>query len=226
MTTYPQNMMLSYETQGAPARRDLLPVESNGSIAVSFGHRILLFARRAPRGWFVMQSGEEIISKAKVINFIDEYKRVVILSDDPMSAFFEFASQMVWVEAAGGVVEAPDGDVVVIRRGERWDLPKGHREQNEDFDVCAAREAEEETGVRVRNVGTMLATTLHAYNLYGQWELKLTVWYHMFAHEKTELVPQSEEGITGAEWVASNRIMEQIKDSFPTIKKVFSAFFK
>ena len=89
----------------------------------------------------------------------------------------------------------------MIRRNERWDLPKGHREMGEEFDLCAAREAEEETGVKVTSVGRLLATTLHSYNFYGKWELKLTAWYHMRG-EASLLVPQQEEGIICAEWIA------------------------
>ena len=226
MTIQQTNIASDFENHPAYARRNLLPIEPDGSIAVSFGHRLLLFSTQAPCGWFTLQDDGGQISKAKVINFLDEHKRMVVLSDNPLRAFFNFASQLVWVEAAGGVVEATDGDVVMIRRGERWDLPKGHREQGEEFDVCAAREAEEETGVSVQSVGMMLATTLHAYNLYGKWELKLTVWYHMYAKEKVALVPQREEGISGAEWIAASDIKSRIKDAFPTIKKVFSAFCK
>lgn len=226
MTSHLQNITLFVGNQSAVTRRTMLPVDPDGSIVVSFGYRILLFGHHAPHGWFAVRHDQEILSKAKVVNFVDEYKRVAVLSDNPMASFLEFASQMVWVEAAGGVVECADGDVVLIRRGERWDLPKGHREEGEDFAACAAREAEEETGVKVHSVGELLATTLHAYNLYGKWELKLTTWYHMCAQEKTALVPQREEGIIGAEWVAPADVKRRVKDSFPTIKKVFSSFFK
>ena len=140
-------------------------------------------------------------------------------------AFEAFAEQMEWVEAAGGVVENEQGEVIMIRRNERWDLPKGHRELGESFAECAAREAEEETGVKVSEVGELLATTLHAYNIYGHWELKHTAWYAMCGNS-SELLPQREEGIVQALWVARDEITERIKNSFPTIKEVFAAFLK
>ena len=90
---------------------------------------------------------------------------------------------------------------------------------------CAAREAEEETGVKVTEVGELLATTLHAYNIYGHWELKHTAWYAMCGNS-SELLPQREEGIVQALWVARDEITERIKNSFPTIKEVFAAFLK
>ncbi len=219
------NMMMS-DPLRIVARREYLPVESDGSIAISFGERELLFASHVPEGWFELPYvNEDTVSRAKVMHFLDTYKRVVVSSPDPMVVFLEFATQLVWVEAAGGVVENSQGEVVMIRRNERWDLPKGHREEGECFRECAAREAEEETGVKVNEVGAMLASTLHSYNVYGKWELKLTVWYAMRG-ESQELVPQQAEGIICAEWIAREQIREKIKASFPTIHRVFDAFIK
>ena len=204
----------------------LLPIETDGTIRIWFAMRELRFSAKGdPNAFVVPFDGEESVSRAKIITFLDNYKTVVVLSPNPLDAFAAFASQMVWVEAAGGVVESERAEVVMIRRNERWDLPKGHREMDESFAQCAAREAEEETGVRVEQVLHLLTTTLHAYNLYGKWELKLTAWYSMRA-VACELVPQREEGIVCAEWVPLAEVKEKIKNTFPTIRTVFDAFFK
>ena len=203
-----------------------LPVEADGTIRIWFALRELRFSAKSdPSAFVVPFEGAESVSRAKIITFLGNYKTVLVLSDNPMRAFEAFAEQMVWVEAAGGVVENERGEVVMIRRNERWDLPKGHREQDESFARCAAREAEEETGVRVDEVKRLLATTLHAYNLYGKWELKLTAWYAMQS-TACELTPQQEEGIVCAEWVPAVEVKEKIKNTFPTIRTVFDAFFK
>ena len=208
------------------AQTSLLPIEQNGDIHIWFAMRELLFATQAPEGYYVVEpTSLGDISRAKIITFIENYNKVVVLWPEPYQAFEAFAAQMEWVEAAGGVVESESGEVVMIRRNERWDLPKGHREEGESFAECAAREAGEETGVEVAQVGKLLTTTLHAYNLYGRWELKLTVWYAMRA-EAVALTPQREEGIICAEWITRERIGECVKNSFPTIKKVFSAFLR
>lgn len=201
-----------------------IPIEADGSIRVWFAERELLFAAEPCEGYYVVSAeAEGPLARAKVITFLETYNSVEILSPEPLTAFEAFARQMKWVEAAGGVVESDRGEVVMISRNGRWDLPKGHREQGESFEECAAREAEEETGVKVAEVGRLLAATLHAYNIYGEWELKLTAWYVMRALSR-QLTPQREEGIVRAEWVTPDCIEEQIKNSFPTIKKVFSAF--
>ena len=203
-----------------------LPIQSDGSIRIWFAMRELLFAQQAPEGYYTIEfTSKEDVSRAKVVTFLENYNSVVVLSPEPQVAFETFAEQMEWVEAAGGVVENEQGEVVMIRRNERWDLPKGHRELGESFAECAAREAEEETGVKVSEVGELLATTLHAYNIYGHWELKHTAWYAMCGNS-SELLPQREEGIVQALWVARDEIAERIKNSFPTIKEVFAAFLK
>lgn len=204
--------------------REMLPIESDGSLVVSFADRLLKFASTESEGWYsVVHTDSESISRAKIVLFLDTYKRVVVLSPNPLDSFIEIARQFVWVEAAGGIVENAAGEVVMIRRNERWDLPKGHREMGEEFDWCAQREAEEETGVKVESVGRLLATTLHGYSFYGKWELKLTAWYQMQG-SSAELTPQKEEGIICAEWIGRGEIREKIKTSFPTIRAVFDAF--
>lgn len=224
-TIWPMTTTSTYSPHSLPADVPL-PVEEDGTIRIWFAMRELRFASVAePTLFSVKYESAESVSRAKITTFLDNYKTVVVLATNPMEAFEAFASQMEWVEAAGGVVESERGEVVMIRRNSRWDLPKGHREAGETFGVCAAREAEEETGVVVKGVERLLTTTLHAYNLYGRWELKLTAWYAMRA-ERCDLTPQQEEGIIGAEWVAREEIAEKIKCTFLTIKAVFEAFFK
>lgn len=204
-----------------------LPVEADGTIRVSFVDKEVLFTSQeiAPENSLILRpQTDETVSRAKVTTFLGNYNSVVVISPNPMAHFIDFASQFVWVEAAGGVAEDADGRVVMIRRNERWDLPKGHRECGEDFEACAAREAEEETGVRIKSVDRLLATTLHCYNLYGKWEMKYTAWYAMTA-ESGDLTPQGEEGIVQAEWVEVDDVAERIKSTFATIKKVFAAFY-
>lgn len=205
-----------------------LPFEADGSIRLSFAEAELLITPTAPAdGWYcVTHTAEETISRAKITTFLGKYNKVALLSPSPRDLFESIAEQFVWIEAAGGVVECDEGDVVMIRRNERWDLPKGHREEGEDYATCAAREAEEETGVEVESVGRLLARTIHCYQLFGRWEMKFTAWYAMRAKCRSELSPQQSEGIICAEWVPRNKIEENISTSFPTIKSVFAAFLE
>ena len=205
-----------------------LPFGADGSIVVYFADRVLLFTSNpSPEGYYGVQDDlANPIQRAKVVNFLETYKNVALISENPRESFLSFADQMVWVEAAGGVVLNPKGKLVMIHRNGRWDLPKGHREQGESFAQCAWREAEEETGVKVDMVGRLLCTTLHSYNIYGKWELKITAWYEMSSLSDEELVPQQEEGITSAEWIGADRLWDCVNSSFPTIKEVCSALLE
>ena len=205
-----------------------LPFEADGSIRLSFAEAELLITPTPPaEEWHcITLTEEETISRAKITTFLGKYNKVALLSPSPRDLFESIAEQFVWIEAAGGVVECDEGDVVMIRRSERWDLPKGHREEGEDYATCAAREAEEETGVEVESVGRLLARTIHCYQLFGRWEMKFTAWYAMRARSRSELSPQLSEGIVCAEWVRRDEIEEKISASFPTIKSVFAAFLE
>ena len=137
------------------------------------------------------------------------------------------AEQFVQVEAAGGVAEDGCGPKQMNSRNGRWDLPKGHREAGESLEACAARETEEETGVRVAGVGELLCRTTHCYNLYGRWEMKHTSWFRMKAAGDGAVPrPQAEEGIVAAEWVDDDEVRRRIKTAYPTIREVFRTLYE
>lgn len=200
--------------------------DAAGDVKLYFADReLLLTTSDAPDEYCVVPPSDcNPISRAKVVTFLEKYNKVAIECCDIQQTFDALAEQFVWVEAAGGVVCNGNGEVVMIVRNGRRDLPKGHREEGESFEECAAREVEEETGVKVAEVGRLLSATVHCYNLYGKWEMKYTAWYVMTAVADCRLAPQREEGITAVELVPISEIKERIKSSFPTIKSVFAAF--
>lgn len=201
--------------------------DDDGRVRIYFADReLLLTPAEVPDGYYSVDGADnEAISRAKIITFIEKYNKVAVVCDDIQRVFDLIAEQFVWVEAAGGIV-TNGAEVVMIRRNERWDLPKGHREEGEDSSECAEREIAEETGVYGARVERWLCTTIHCYNLYGKWEMKQTMWYEMSFEGRCDLMPQGEEGIVEAKWVLYAEIGEHIKNSFPTIKSVFAAFGK
>ncbi len=202
--------------------------DAEGDVRLYFADReLLLTTHNAPAGYYVVATSDcNPISRAKIITFIEKYNKVAVECCDIQQTFDALAEQFVWVEAAGGVVCNDNDEVVMILRNGRCDLPKGHREEGESFEECAAREVEEETGVRVAKVEKLLCTTVHCYNMYGKWEMKYTAWYAMKPMAECKLAPQQEEGITAVELVPLSEIGERIKNSFPTIKRVFAAFYE
>ena len=67
------------------------------------------------------------------------------------------------VEAAGGLVFNKDGDILMIFRNGKWDLPKGKLEIGESIEECAIREVEEECGISGLIIEKKIKDT---YNIY------------------------------------------------------------
>jgi hypothetical protein len=51
------------------------------------------------------------------------------------------------IQAGGGLVYNDAGDIMMIFRRGKWDLPKGKLDKGETIDECALREVGEETGI-------------------------------------------------------------------------------
>lgn len=161
------------------------------------------------------------ITRAKILKFFETSNRLTVSAADPDAVFDAFSREFHFVTAAGGVVVDPSGRMLMIRRNDRWDLPKGHLETGESIEACALREVEEETGVRADRVVRGLCSTIHCYDLYGRWEMKRTYWYEMRADRAPEPVPQREEGIVEARWCTPDEVRDFLTASYPTIRTVF-----
>ena len=162
---------------------------------------------------------EKELTRAKVINFFQSCNSLTVLCEDCNAAFDRFLAEFKYVEAAGGVVENERGEVLMIYRRNRWDLPKGHIDAGEDALTAAIREVGEETGVSGLKFVSELCNTLHAYNVYGEWELKRTYWFAFAAHS-TATTAQAEEDIESAVWCNTAEVDSNLEESYPTIKEV------
>jgi len=127
-----------------------------------------------------------------------------------------------FVKAAGGLVESPDGDALMIVRNGRWDLPKGMVEPGETLRQAAQREVTEETGVAPAAVGRLITKTYHIYDKYGGWHLKQTAWFAMTAPRQATR-PQTMEEITQAVWVGSDECRRRLMDSYASLRLVAAA---
>ena len=162
---------------------------------------------------------ESELTRAKVINFFQTCNTLTVLCNDCSAAFDRFASEFIYVEAAGGVVANDRDELLMIFRRGRWDLPKGHIDSGEDALTAAKREIEEETGVTGLNFVAPLCNTLHAYCVYGKWELKRTYWF-AFDCCGGDTTAQTEEDIESAVWCDKRAIKENLENSYPTIREV------
>ena len=147
--------------------------------------------------------------------------RIYIPTRDLESTYKGFCSRFKEVNAAGGLVSNRRGDVLLIRRGGLWDLPKGHQDEGEDIKVTALREVREETGVDRLKLRNLICVTDHCYRRNDIWHLKHTWWFDMLYTDPVDLTPQREEDITKAAWVPRSGLSPYLKNTYPSILEVF-----
>ncbi|MDE6494262.1 MAG: NUDIX domain-containing protein [Bacteroidales bacterium] len=150
---------------------------------------------------------------------------------DEKSVFCRFISRFPVIEAAGGLVSAPDERTggkryLYIFRNQMWDLPKGKKEAGETDEENALREVAEETGLQNLRITGFLDTT---YHFFSDFEKKLCIkksnWFDMETDRMQATVPQGEEGITQACWLSYNEIKEKFPAMYASIAYLSNRFF-
>ena len=147
-------------------------------------------------------------------------------SNDMAGLWKIFQSMFKIIEAGGGFVKSKKGKYLFIFRNGKWDLPKGKREKNETIETCALREVEEECGIKGLKIVKRLPTTYHIYTLKDKQILKPTVWFEMECDVTSELIPQTEEGITEVKWFTKTDLKIVKRNTYPSIKDVISEIGK
>ena len=146
---------------------------------------------------------------------------LIYVCPKPLTVFNKFKILFNFTLASGGVVQNNKKELLMICKNNMWDLPKGHVHLNEDFQECALREVQEETGVKSLKVMSSKMLTHHIYrqnfpfsqhtsktsvNNKDKMYLKETKWFLMNTYSDFKLVPQYEEGITDVRWIPLNQV--------------------
>lgn len=195
---------------------------------IYFGDSVVRITREQPsvEAHVVEVDENGTVSCANIVKKVETYKSLTILAPDPDVAFERLKMEFKVVHAAGGVVTNERDELLMIRLRGHWDLPKGHIDAGEDSLSAALREVEEETNIVASATDDKpIATTWHAYNIYGPWELKSTDWWAM-DYVGGEPKPQHEEGIGDVKWVGGTELDECLKLSYPTIKEVVARYIE
>ncbi|MBM7421239.1 MULTISPECIES: NUDIX hydrolase [Chryseobacterium] len=139
----------------------------------------------------------------------------------------EFKKLFRIIEAAGGIVNKPNGGTLFIRRLGKWDLPKGKMEKGESREESAIREIEEETNLQNVELRDFINTTYHIYiERNGDRVLKHTHWFEMFFDGEDTSKPQLEEGITEVAWKNTTQIENEVfPNTFQNIKLIINEFW-
>ncbi|MBO4581008.1 MAG: NUDIX domain-containing protein [Bacteroidales bacterium] len=161
--------------------------------------------------------------------FISSRQNIIIVCDTitQAEAFLDDIKQcFLFQKAAGGIVCSKDNILAMERLG-KWDLPKGHVEQNETDMQTAIREVQEETGLQNLKI---LQDAGYTYHIFRQGDcpklvLKQTHWYIMQNIPEETPSPQTEEHITLVKWMNKYNMQEFCKNTYPSISLLLETCF-
>ena len=159
----------------------------------------------------------------KLLNFIEKNKFVCFVSTDTEFLFNQFSQLFECVTAAGGIVEN-NSDILIIKRNNHWDLPKGHIENNESIEEGAIREVCEECGLSEIELHEKIGISYHIYPWDNHVRLKTTHWYRMTSKTPNELHPQTEEGISEVCWIPLATLDSYLVNSYGNIRDIIRQF--
>ena len=158
---------------------------------------------------FFSTSTLEILKKKNV-------KSIGILCKNPEK--FLSNSPFPKIVAAGGIVINDKNEILFIFRNQKWDLPKGKAEKNENITQTAMREVREETGIKDLIIVKPLDKTYHIFKRSKKKYLKETYWFEMKSNFDKKFTPQISEGITRVEWISKEKIPLIMNNTYENIK--------
>lgn len=138
--------------------------------------------------------------------------------DKLLKYFFKLIPTVI---AAGGKITNSKSETLFIYRNDKWDLPKGKTEKNEQLPQTALREVKEETGIKEVSINKPLDITYHIFRRNNEYRLKVTYWFDMFSDYEGIFFPQLDEGITDVKWVKKADLEEVKINSYPNIRLLF-----
>lgn len=151
-----------------------------------------------------------------------EFHAGIIFDQNFQKLKSDFFKHFIVIKAAGGLVKNHKGEILMIFRRGKWDLPKGKLDAGETIEECALREVEEETGLKNPELGKLLKIAFHTYVQFGKHILKETHWYSMIAKGNENLIPQTEEDITETRWVKKTDLKNYLSNTFPAIAEILN----
>ncbi len=177
----------------------------------------------------------EVLIKNATVQIIDKFllflkqnklkklEEITFKVDDYEAVVEDIKQDYTIIKAAGGLV-LNEGEVLMIWRLKKWDLPKGKLDKKEGPKKAAIREVEEECNIKVK-LGKKICHTWHTYKQNGRRILKKTYWYRMYCIDDSEMKPQLSENIERIEWMNESELKEALYNTYPSIRDVFRHYY-
>lgn len=164
-------------------------------------------------------SDEEV---AQTIRLLErgELPMAVLRSPNPETVMEQVKSHFTEFVAAGGLITNATGEVLLMFRRGKWDMPKGKQDEGESLEACALREVQEETGLQNIRLGHLITETWHYYSLKEKRILKHSYWYRMYFTGTELTVPQIEEDIVDIQWIRPDNLGKYMQYSYQNIVDV------
>ena len=150
-----------------------------------------------------------------------ETDEIYIINTDENAFWKDVFLNFKYREAAGGVVFNEKEEVLVIKRWDKWDLPKGGIKKGENSRNAAMREVEEETAIDQLKITGILPLSFHLYAQKENLYLKKTYWYAMKTTSTKVPEPQKEEDIEIAKWINKKELNLIKKDTWDSLLDVW-----
>ncbi len=181
-----------------------------------------LFKENPAYAGFQVFSGASIRNFNQALHYLENPgMRGAVIEDGSAVAIQECIHNLfVPIDAGGGLVFNEAGEILMIFRRGKWDLPKGKLDPGESLEECALREVCEETGLKNLVSENKIIDTFHVYSQHDELMLKRTSWYKMQATVHDKLRPQKEEQIMEARWVAMADVPPLAAKSYEAIREV------
>ncbi len=164
-----------------------------------------------------------------ILSFENETdKKVVVISHTDVHMLKNYVQSFFQlVKAAGGLVLNNEGKLLIIKRYNKWDLPKGKIDRGENPQEAALREVKEECGIHGMEMekNEKAVCTFHLYRLKNKKVLKKTYWFRMFYPGNEIPVPQTEEDISLACWIEKDEIPDILNNTYLSLKDLFTHVF-
>ena len=169
----------------------------------------------------------ERVEAKNILEKLDEENIIaaIILGNNFTAVKKDFFAQFEVIEAAGGIVQNENKELLFIFRRGKWDLPKGKLEKGETIENCAGREIEEETAVKNLACKRKIGETYHLYSENKKNILKVCHWFYFTCPTSQNFVAQAEEDIAEVKWIATQNIKEPMANTFKNIKEIMTVFF-